>query len=168
MEEEWEEEEICFSPPLSDDPIPSLAAVASLEPPSSPSPSCAPPTLPPFPSCKDPAFTGKLLPKKRKLVHMILFGFEVILNLYFFTNQDINIFLQICSVLYSWFDIQVDTLEIHLRETADFVDHYFLLEATLTHKGEDKPILWERLRCTQHKPRFLSLPFRFTERFGFC
>ena len=41
---------------------------------------------------------------------------------------------------------QVDTLEIHLRETADFVDHYFLVEATRTHKGDKKPILWERLK----------------------
>ena len=40
----------------------------------------------------------------------------------------------------------MDTLEIHLRETADLIDHYFLVEATITHKGEEKPILWERLR----------------------
>ena len=39
--------------------------------------------------------------------------------------------------------VQVDTLEIHLRETADFVDQFFLLEATLTHKGENKSILWK-------------------------
>ena len=95
------EQPVCFSPPLSDHPIPSLAAVAS---------------LPPLPSCSDPAFTGKVLPTRRKIVHMILFGFEV------------------------------DTLEIQLREAADLVDHYFIVEATLTHKGEPKPVLWERLR----------------------
>ena len=72
-------EELCFSPPLSDDPISSLAAVASLEPPARPNSSCAPPPPSASPSCKDPAFTGKLLPEKRKLVHMILFGFEVII-----------------------------------------------------------------------------------------
>ena len=41
---------------------------------------------------------------------------------------------------------QIDTLEIQLREAADLVDHYFLVEATLTHKGEAKPIMWERIR----------------------
>ena len=61
-------------------------------------------------------------------------------------------------------------MEIHLRETADLVDHYFLVEATITHKGEDKPILWERLRYTymcldcQKKN---SVHHRFTERFSF-
>ena len=70
-------EKTCFSPPLSDHPIPSLAAVASLPPPSPPNSSCKAPTLPLSPSCKDPAFTGKQLPRKRKIVHMILFGFEV-------------------------------------------------------------------------------------------
>ena len=75
--EEWGKEWICFNPPLSDDPT-SLAAVPSLEPPTAVNPSCAPPTFPPLPSCQDPAFTGKLQPKKMKLIHMILFGFEVI------------------------------------------------------------------------------------------
>ena len=69
--------ETCFSPPLTDHPISSLAAVASLAPPSPPNSSCTRPHLPLSPSCKDPAFTGKLLPKKRKIVHMILFSFEV-------------------------------------------------------------------------------------------
>ena len=44
---------------------------------------------------------------------------------------------------------QVDTLEIHLRETADLVDHFFLVEATHTHRGDKKPILWERLKYEQ-------------------
>ena len=43
---------------LSDDPISSLVAVASLEPPARPNSSCASPPLPASPSCKDPAFTG--------------------------------------------------------------------------------------------------------------
>ena len=70
-------DETCFSPPLSDQPISSLAAVASLAPPSPPNSSCKRPPLPLSPSCKDSAFTGKLLPRKRKIVHMILFSFEV-------------------------------------------------------------------------------------------
>ena len=40
----------------------------------------------------------------------------------------------------------MDTLEIQLREAADVVDHYILVEATRTHKGEDKPLMWERIR----------------------
>ena len=67
----------CFSPPLSDHPISSLAAVASLPPPSPPNSSCERPPLPSSPSCEDSAFTGKLLPRKRKIAHMILFSFEV-------------------------------------------------------------------------------------------
>ena len=41
---------------------------------------------------------------------------------------------------------QVDTLEIQLREAADIVEHYVLVEATRTHKGEEKPLMWERIR----------------------
>ena len=72
-------DETCFSPPLSDHPISSLAAVASLSPSSPPNSSCQPPLLPSSPSCKDSAFTGKQLPRKRKIAHMILFSFEVTL-----------------------------------------------------------------------------------------
>ena len=57
-----------------------------------------------------------------------------------------------------------------MRETADLVDHYFLVEATITHKGENKPILWERLRCVgclKDPPIIISLHCRFTERFSF-
>ena len=71
----------CFNPPLSDNPIFSLAAVASLNPTSPPNSSCnaaatIPPTLLVAP-CKDPAFTGKLLQRRRRIIHVILFGFEV-------------------------------------------------------------------------------------------
>ena len=48
--------------------------------------------------------TGEHLPRKRKIVMMILFSFEV------------------------------DTLEIALREQADLVDRIFLVESRLTHK----------------------------------
>ena len=69
--------EPCFSPPLSDHPISSLAAIASLPPPSPPNSSCQRPPLPSPPSCRDSAFTGKQLARKRRIVHMILFSFEV-------------------------------------------------------------------------------------------
>ena len=71
-------DETCFSPPLSDHPISSLAAVASLAPTSPPNSFCLRLPLPLSPACNDSAFTGKLLPRKRKIVHMILFSFEVI------------------------------------------------------------------------------------------
>ena len=56
-----------------------------------------------------------------------------------------------------------------MRETADLVDHYFLVEATITHKGENKPILWERLRSvvSKFRPPIISFHLRFTERFSF-
>merc|ERR1719209_2511545 len=77
FKKEESKDENCFSPPLSDHPISSLAAVASLPPPSPPNSSCQRPPLPSTPSCEDSAFTGKLLPRKRKIAHMILFSFEV-------------------------------------------------------------------------------------------
>ena len=62
-------------------------------------------------------------------------------------------------------------MEIHLRETADLVDHYFLVEATRTHRGDKKPILWERLKYEQSKIHYHTSPkklyCRFTERFSF-
>ena len=67
----------CFSPALSDSPIPSLAAVAAVAPPAPSNSSCSAPFLPSPPSCTDPAFTGQLLKQRRKIVHMILFAFEV-------------------------------------------------------------------------------------------
>ena len=71
----------CFNPPLSDNPIFSLAAVASQDPTSPPNTSCTsdstkPPALLASP-CKDPAFTGQLLQNRRRIIHVILFGFEV-------------------------------------------------------------------------------------------
>ena len=63
--------------------------------------------------------------------------------------------------------LQVDTLEISLKEQLDMVDRYsaristlslfclkmisrlFLVEATVTHKGHPKPLMWERLKFTQ-------------------
>ena len=42
-----------------------------------PSNSCSLPPLPSSPNCKDPAFTGTVLPKPRRIVLMLLFGFEV-------------------------------------------------------------------------------------------
>ena len=94
-----------LSPPLSNNPVTSLAALAALPPPVPPSPSCHPPPLTSPPSCTDPAFSGQLLAKPRKLALMLLFGFEV------------------------------DTLEIQLRECHDLVDVIFIVEATVSHRG---------------------------------
>ena len=68
-----------FNPPLSDNPIFSLAAVASQNPPSPSNSSCTNALPPPLPAslCKDPAFTGQLLQTRRKIIHVVLFGFEV-------------------------------------------------------------------------------------------
>ena len=57
-----------------------------------------------------------MLAKERKLILMMMLGFEV------------------------------DTLEISLREQLDWVDTLFLVEATTTTKGMVKPLMWERLR----------------------
>ena len=92
--------------PYSSDPILSLSSLASLTPPVAPSSSCSPPEIPSIPSCSsDPGLTGKLLSSPRKLVLMMLFGFEV------------------------------DTLEISLREQLNWVDTVFIVEATTTPKG---------------------------------
>ena len=44
------------------------------------------------------------------------------------------------------FGFEVDTLEILLREVKDLVDVLFIVEATHTHKGDSKPLIWERLK----------------------
>ena len=74
----------CFDPPLSDNSIFSLASVASQNPASPPNASCTSASTtprPPASPCKDPAFTGQLLPKRRRIIHVILFGFEVTIPL---------------------------------------------------------------------------------------
>ena len=81
-----------------------------------PSNSCSLPPLPSVPNCKDPAFSGTLLPKPRKIALMLLFSFEV------------------------------DTLEVMLREVSDLVVKIFIVENTVTHRGAFKPLLWERLK----------------------
>jgi len=53
------------------------------------------------------------------------------------------------------FGFEVDTLEVQLREVADVVDVIFIVEATVTHHGDKKPLMWERLQFDQ---RFLFLP----------
>jgi hypothetical protein len=52
------------------------------------------------------------------------------------------------------FSFEADTLEIHLRELHDLVDVVFLVEAAQTHRGERKPLMWERLKMEE---RFLFL-----------
>ena len=94
-----------LSPPLSDNPITSLAALAAFPPPVPASPTCRPAPLPSSPTCNDTAFSGHQLQKPRKLALMLMFGFEV------------------------------DTLEVQLREVADVVDVIFIVEATVTHHG---------------------------------
>ena len=49
--------------------------------------------------------------------------------------------------------MEVDVLEISLREQLDLVDHIFIVEATVTHKGVRKMSL------------FISLDFIFFSRF---
>ena len=93
------------SPPISSDPVSTLAGLAALAPPAPINESCPRPPLPRVPACLDSAFSGEALTRPRKLALMLLLGFEV------------------------------DTLEIHLREAADLVDVIFLVESTSTHHG---------------------------------
>ena len=93
------------NPPISSDPVSTLAGLAALAPPVPINESCLRPPLPPVPACMDSAFSGQPLVRPRKLVLMLLLGFEV------------------------------DTLEIHLREAVDMVDVVFLVESTVTHHG---------------------------------
>merc|ERR1712018_170001 len=94
-----------LSPPLSDNPVTSLAALAALPPQVPASLTCRPTPLPSKPICNDTAFSGNKLEKPRKLALMLMFGFEV------------------------------DTLEVQLREVVDVVDVIFIVEATVTHHG---------------------------------
>mmetsp|Transcript_10582 Transcript_10582/g.65100 ORF Transcript_10582/g.65100 Transcript_10582/m.65100 type:complete len:488 (-) Transcript_10582:1068-2531(-) len=109
-----------------------LALVASLPPPHPINQSCTPPALDPHPTCTGgTGFTGTALPAPRRIIHMVLLGFET------------------------------DTLEILLREELDVVDVIFLVESTRSHnpRGQDpraaKPLMWDRLK---HSPRFQFVP----------
>ena len=93
------------SPPISKDPVSTLAGLAALAPPAPINESCPRPPLPRVPACLDSAFSGEALIRPRKLALMLLLGFEV------------------------------DTLEIHLREAVGLVDVIFLVESTSTHHG---------------------------------
>jgi len=104
------------SPPISSDPVSTLAGLGAIAPPVPINESCLRPPLPRVPACMDSAFSGEPLIRPRKLALMLLLGFEV------------------------------DTLEIHLREAVDMVDVIFLVESTTTHHGTKKPLMWERLQ----------------------
>ena len=83
-----------------------LAQVAALPPHVHINQTCFPPPLPRYPACKgETGLTGMRLDKPRKVVLMILFGFEV------------------------------DTLEIALMEQMDLLDKIFIVESTFTNKG---------------------------------
>lgn len=64
-----------------------------------------------YPDCTtQPAFTGELLEKPRKIILMMIFSFEL------------------------------DTLEVALKEQEDMVDKIFLVESSATHKGVGDPV----------------------------
>jgi len=66
------------------------------------------------------SFTGLRREKPVRVVHMVLFGFDV------------------------------DVLEIHLRELYDVVDYFFILESTRTQlNGVRKPLIWEAVRLQE-------------------
>ena len=91
---------------FSSNAILSLTKLSLVPPPAPVSSSCLPPSLPPVPSCQgNTALTGHYRMKRRRLVLMMMFSFEV------------------------------DTLEISLREQHDWVDMIFIVEATTTTKG---------------------------------
>ena len=110
---EFEKDEDVLKMSISEDPIFSLSALASLSPPSAVNPSCTPPSLPTIPSCSDQTgLTGRLLDHPRKVILMMLFSFEV------------------------------DVLEISLREQIDLVDRIFIVEATTTTKGVNSQVCY--------------------------
>ena len=74
----------------------------------------------------DPALTGSRLPKPRRIALLLLFAFEVVIN--------ITLLITIITILILittrfW---KVDTLEVSLREQEDLVDHIFLVQMMKT------------------------------------
>jgi hypothetical protein len=53
------------------------------------------------------------------------------------------------------FSFEVDTLEVMLRDSIDLLDRLFLVEAETTHKGKQKPLVWEQVRSEE---RFEFVP----------
>lgn len=139
FQDAWDEFNQVESPVQWSEPLPSKAklmealfSVASLPPLHPVNETCRPPPLDPYPICSGgTGLTGSLLEHPRRIVHMVMLGFEV------------------------------DTLEIMLREELDVVDVIFLVEATRSHntRGEEpratKPLVWDRLKYT---PRFDFVP----------
>ena len=84
-----------------------LTNAVSIEPLHAVHKSCGASSISPeMPSCHgQSALSGKLLEKPRKIVLMLMFGFEV------------------------------DTLEIALKQQQDLVDKIFLIESSYTHRG---------------------------------
>ena len=58
-------------------------------------------------------------------------------------------------VLMVLFSFEADTLEIGLYDWLDLVDYVFIVEATKTHKGATKPVMWERLKY-QERFKFVN------------
>ncbi|EGG14351.1 hypothetical protein DFA_12121 [Cavenderia fasciculata] len=53
------------------------------------------------------------------------------------------------------FGFDVDTLEIHLNELYDIVDHFFIIESAHTHYGGlKKPLIWEQVKYQDRFIRF--------------
>ena len=63
------------SPPISSDPVSTLAGLAAIAPPVPINESCLRPPLPRLPACMDSAFSGEPLIRPRKLALMLLLGF---------------------------------------------------------------------------------------------
>jgi len=103
------EKELYIEPAKESSLIEVLSAVASLPPHTPVSDSCQSPPQVSLPDCQgDPGLTGSRLQKPRRVALLLLFAFEV------------------------------DTLEVALREQEDLVDHIFLVESRMSHKGTKK------------------------------
>ena len=105
---------------------------------------------------RSPGFTGVHRLHPRSIVLMILFGFEVKISF-----SDATTVFSICYDESNSFpgghprDCLARTARPGLKQRpCNFnmvtkVDRIFLVEATVTHKGMRKPLIWERLKFTE-------------------
>ena len=120
----------------------SVLVVATLAPPTPPSPSCSPPSLPRPEEilCDETGLTGKYYTSYHPTTTFTSTGRREAVkstqarqydDVLIWGNQIVNIDILIWKYSHG----QVDTLEIVLHELLDIVDFIFLVEATKSHKG---------------------------------
>lgn len=81
----------------------------------------------------------------KKIFFIILYLFEMIVSNSVFSNENEPIKVYDCFTFFN----ELELLEVRLHELYDVVDHFVIVESSLTYSGNEKPLFFE-----QNKKRF--------------